>query len=54
LRRAFGRGNRHLHADHQIPIEERPPSQAAASCAGELTSRFCMRDRQPHSSQIRF
>lgn len=24
LRRAFGRGDRHLHADHQIPIAERP------------------------------
>jgi 5-methylcytosine-specific restriction enzyme A len=24
LRRAFARGDRHLHADHQIPIEEQP------------------------------
>src|ERR1017187_4213726 len=24
LRRAFGRGDRHLHADHQIPIADRP------------------------------
>lgn len=24
LRRAFARGERHLHADHQIPIDERP------------------------------
>jgi 5-methylcytosine-specific restriction enzyme A len=24
LRRAFARGIRHLHADHQIPIEEQP------------------------------
>jgi 5-methylcytosine-specific restriction endonuclease McrA len=24
LRRAFARGERHLHADHQIPIEVRP------------------------------
>jgi 5-methylcytosine-specific restriction endonuclease McrA len=24
LRSAFARGDRHLHADHQIPIEERP------------------------------
>lgn len=24
LRRAFARGERHLHADHQVPITERP------------------------------
>jgi 5-methylcytosine-specific restriction endonuclease McrA len=24
LRRAFACGERHLHADHQIPIEEQP------------------------------
>ena len=24
LRQAFNRGDRHLHADHQVPIEDRP------------------------------
>lgn len=27
LRRAFARGEKHFHADHQIPIEERPDLQ---------------------------
>lgn len=47
LRRAFARGERHLHADHEIPIEQRPDLQYALAnlktrcniCHSEKTAR---------------
>ena len=62
LRRAFARGDRHLHADHQIPIEQRPDLRLdldnlqtrCDGCHGAKTMRESVRrDRYSRSLSLR-